>query len=164
MAFRWRADDDLTLNAGLAFRGIRTSIAKKTIVRGVRIPCPPPPLDPRMMQRVQAADSLVFSAVCVALKLLQPSLPQLLTFFLKNSVFQCKFSVIFYLRNRSALATGTWVSNLNLYDDSTNGISSKLKMHENIEKTRFYKIVLVTISIKNLIISILFQTSEKCKR
>ena len=29
----------------------------------------------------------------------------------------------------------------------TNGISSKLKMHENVEKTRFYKNVLVTISI-----------------
>ena len=43
--------------------------------------------------------------------------------------------------------TGTRVPNLNLYGDSTNGISSKLKMHENIEKTRFYKIVLVTISI-----------------
>ena len=45
------------------------------------------------------------------------------------------------------LSTGTRVPNLNLYGDSTNGISSKLKMHENIEKTRFYKIVLVTISI-----------------
>ena len=47
----------------------------------------------------------------------------------------------------SKLPTGTRVPNLNLYGDSTNGISSKLKMHENIEKTRFYKIVLVTISI-----------------
>ena len=31
--------------------------------------------------------------------------------------------------------TGTWVPNLNLYGDSTNGISSKLNMHENIKNT-----------------------------
>ena len=55
MAFRWRADDGPTLNAGLAafviFQGIRTSIAKKPYVcyfSGGRDPLPPPPLDPHM--------------------------------------------------------------------------------------------------------------------
>ena len=35
MTFRWHADDDLTLNAGLvalSFSGIQTSIAKKTYI------------------------------------------------------------------------------------------------------------------------------------
>ena len=53
MAFRWRADDGPTLNAGLVFQGLRTSLAKKPYIfvifqRGPT-PCPPPPLlDPRM--------------------------------------------------------------------------------------------------------------------
>ena len=29
MAFRWRTDDDPTLNVGLVFQGIRTNIARK---------------------------------------------------------------------------------------------------------------------------------------
>ena len=50
MAIRWRADNGLTLNAGLValyFRGIRASIAKKPYIfvifqgGGVRTPCPP---------------------------------------------------------------------------------------------------------------------------
>ena len=47
MAFRWRADDGSTLNAGLVFRGIRASTAKKACIfemfrggGGVRIPAP----------------------------------------------------------------------------------------------------------------------------
>ena len=48
MAFRWRADDGPTLNAGLVaaiFQGIRTCIAREpyifVIFRGVRTPSPP---------------------------------------------------------------------------------------------------------------------------
>ena len=56
MAFRWRANDGQTLNAGLValnFQGIRTSIAKKSyifvIIRGGGgVSIPVPPLDPRM--------------------------------------------------------------------------------------------------------------------
>ena len=56
VAFRWRAYDGPTLNAGLVLQGIRTSIAKKPYIfvifqcvgRGPD-PCPPPPhLDPPM--------------------------------------------------------------------------------------------------------------------
>ena len=50
MAFRWRADDGLKLNAGLValcfFQEIWTNIAKKPNIfcdcSGVRTPCPPP--------------------------------------------------------------------------------------------------------------------------
>ena len=51
MAFRWRADDGPTLNAGLFFQGIRTNIAKKPyfffifffgLFKGVRTPLSPP--------------------------------------------------------------------------------------------------------------------------
>ena len=57
MAFRWRADDGPTLNAGLVhcscviFQGIRTSIAKKPytfVILGGMGPDPCPPLVPRM--------------------------------------------------------------------------------------------------------------------
>ena len=52
--FRWRADDGPTLNAGLVFQGIQTSIAKKpytfVIFQGWGSPDPPvPPLDPGMI-------------------------------------------------------------------------------------------------------------------
>ena len=51
MAFRWRADDGPTLNAGLVFHGIWTSNAKKpyifVIFQGGHRP-PVPPLDPGM--------------------------------------------------------------------------------------------------------------------
>ena len=52
MAFRWRADDGPTLNAGFViFKGIRTSIAKETLYfcdfLGVSGP-PVPPLYPHM--------------------------------------------------------------------------------------------------------------------
>ena len=64
MAFRWRADDDPTLNAGLVallfFQWIRTSIAKKPYIfcdfqggGGTPDPLPPPPpLDPHMITQV----------------------------------------------------------------------------------------------------------------
>ena len=56
MAFRWRADDGPTLNAGLVaaiFQGIRTYIARKTCIfvifqGGGSGPPVPPPLDPHM--------------------------------------------------------------------------------------------------------------------
>ena len=68
MAFRWRADNDPTLNAGLVssfviFQGIQTSIAKEpcsfVIFPGGCLdilPSPPPPLGPRMyhMQFVES--------------------------------------------------------------------------------------------------------------
>ena len=51
MAFHWRVDDALTLNAGLVaaiFQGIRNCIARKPYIfvifhggGGVRTPCPP---------------------------------------------------------------------------------------------------------------------------
>ena len=57
MAFRWSADDDPTLNAGLVaaiFQGVRTCIARKpyTFVifqGGGSEPPVPPPLDPHLV-------------------------------------------------------------------------------------------------------------------
>ena len=65
MAFRWRADDGSTLNAGLVFRGVRASTAKKACIfemfRGGG-PDPCPPLDPRIPCRhVSCADAYSFS-------------------------------------------------------------------------------------------------------
>ena len=56
MAFRWRADDDLILNAGLvAFSGYPDQYCRKTLYFAIFSgggggggPDPMPPLDPRM--------------------------------------------------------------------------------------------------------------------
>ena len=68
MAFRWRADDGPTLNAGLVaaiFQGIRTSIARKpyifVIFQGGRGRTPFPPLDPHMgLKRVDKVSQPMF--------------------------------------------------------------------------------------------------------